>query len=196
MMKSRIRAATPLAVLLIGLAATASASAGGGHEAMPLDQILWELGIKVLDVAIIAFFGFKYLSKPITRLMENRAAAVRTVLEEAGAARREAEAKLKEFQEKTARIESEMEALRREACVEIEKEQKLLLDEANATSARVRQHAEDTVRQELAKARAELHREAALLAVRLATDTVRNQMSEGDQKRLVDEYVKEMEAVR
>lgn len=196
-MARRPRTVVPLTFfLVVAVSAPALAAGGGGHAAMPLDQILWELGIKVLDVAIIAFFGFKFLSKPITRLMESRSNAVRLALEEAGSARREAEKKLQEFQEKSARIESEMEELRREACLEIDREQKILLDEANVTSARVRQHAEETIRQELAKARADLHREAALLAVQIATDAVREHMNDADRKRLVHEYVKEMETVR
>jgi F-type H+-transporting ATPase subunit b len=196
-MTRRLRIAAPVAALaVLGLASIALASGGGAEGHMTLEQILWELGIKVLDVAIIAFLGFKYLSKPITGLMESRSAAVRQALDEAGAARREAEAKLKEFQEKTARIEAEMETLRKESCVEIDKEQKILLEEANASAARVRQHAEETIRQELAKARAELHREAALLTVRIATDAVRQQINDADRKRLVGEYAKEMETVR
>lgn len=195
-MHRRARIAVPVAAAaVLGLASLALAS-GGAPVHMTLEQILWELGIKVLDVAIIAFLGFKYLSKPITRLMESRSAAVRQALEEAGAARREAEAKLKEFQEKTARIEAEMELLRKESCVEIDKEQKILLEEANASSARVRQHAEETIRQELAKARAELHREAANLAVRLAEEQVRSTLNAADQHRLAGDYLKEMETVR
>ena len=46
---------------------------------MPLDKILWEMGIKILDVAIIAFFGFKFLSKPIAQAMADRSAAVRAL---------------------------------------------------------------------------------------------------------------------
>jgi F-type H+-transporting ATPase subunit b len=195
-MNRRLRIAAPVAAAaVLGLSSLALAS-GGAPAHMTLEQILWELGIKVLDVAIIAFLGFKYLSKPITGLMESRSAAVRQALEEAGAARREAEAKLKEFQEKTARIEAEMELLRKESCVEIDKEQKILLEEANASSARVRQHAEETIRQELAKARAELHREAAQLTVRIASEAVRQQITDADRKRLVEEYAKEMETVR
>src|SRR5512137_1143600 len=102
--------------------APAIASEGGGHEAMPLDKILWEMGIKVLDVAIIAFFGFKYLSKPIAQVMAGRSEAVRHALEEATAGRREAEARLAEFQAKAAGLEGEIEALRAQAGADMERE--------------------------------------------------------------------------
>ena len=89
---------------------------------MPLDKILWEMGIKILDVAIIAFFGFKFLSKPIAQAMADRSAAVRAALEEATAGRREAEARLAEFQAKAAGLDKEIEAMRSQAAADMERE--------------------------------------------------------------------------
>ena len=45
------------------------------------------LGIKILDVGIIAFFAFKYLSKPIAQAMADRSENVRRALDEATAGR-------------------------------------------------------------------------------------------------------------
>jgi F-type H+-transporting ATPase subunit b len=191
------RAAAPLAfAATLCSSAAAFASAAGGHAAIPLDQILWELGIKVLDVAIIAYFGFKFLSKPIAKAMANRADAVRRSLDEATAGRREAEARLREFQEKAARLESEIQELTNRTAVDIERELALLQEEAKAAAERVRQHARETIRQELTKARADLHREAADLAVQLATESVKAQMTAEEQRRLTGDYLKEMEAAR
>lgn len=185
-------AATP--VLLCGSAAFAAG--GGGHEAMPLDTILWEMGIKILDVAIIAFFGFKFLSKPITQAMADRSAVVRRALEEATAGRREAEARLAEFQAKAAGLDLEIEALRVQAAADMERERAMLISEGKAAAEHVAQHARETIRQEVAKARAELHRDAAGLAVRLAEEHVRATLTAADQNRLAGDYLKEMEAAR
>lgn len=177
-------------------AAAAFAAEGGGHAAMSLDQILWEMGIKVLDVSIIAFFGFKFLAKPIAQAMADRSAAVRRSLEEATAGRREAEARLAEFQAKAAGLDSEIEALRAQAATDMERERTLLIEEGKAAAEHVAQHARETIRQEVAKARAELHRDAAGLAVRLAEEHVRSTMTTADQSRLAGDYFKEMETVR
>ena len=163
---------------------------------MPLDKILWEMGIKILDVAIIAFFGFKFLSKPIAQAMANRSEDVRRALEEATAGRREAEARLAEFQAKAAGLDLEIETLRSQAAVDMERERAILIEEGKAAAERVGQHARETIRQEVAKARADLHREAALLAVQVATASVKANITDADQQRILDEYAAALESAR
>lgn len=186
-------AAIAPAVILLG-AAAAHASAAGGK--MPLDAILWEMGIKILDVGIIAFFAFKYLSKPIAQAMAARSETVRRALDDATAGRRDAEARLREVQEKNARLESEVQQLVDQTAVDIQREIALIKAEADAGAERIRQHARETFRQEIAKARADLHREAADLAVRLAEEHVRSSLTPDDQRRLAGDYFKQMEAAR
>jgi F0F1-type ATP synthase membrane subunit b/b' len=188
-----LKAAAAISLPMVFCATAALAAGGGGHEAMPLDKILWEMGIKILDVAIIAFFGFKYLSKPIAQAMADRSAAVRRSLEEATAGRREAEARLAEFQAKTAGLDGEIEALRSQAAADMELERTILITEGKAAAEHVAQHARETIRQEVAKARAELHREAALLAVQVATVSVKAQITAADQQRIIDEYASSLE---
>jgi F0F1-type ATP synthase membrane subunit b/b' len=195
-MRRRLKRAAAIALPLVLGAGAAFASEGGGHEAMPLDKILWEMGIKVLDVSIIAFFGFKYLSKPITQAMASRSADVQHALDDAKAGQREAEARLAELKAKTAGLDREIEALRVQAAGDMERERAMLVQEGQAAAEHVAQHARETIRQEFVKARAELHRDAADLAVRLAEEHVRAAMSAEDQRRLAGGYLKEMETVR
>ena len=182
--------------VLLCTAAAAIASEGGGHAAMPLDKILWEMGIKILDVAIIAFLGFKFLSKPIAQAMAGRSEAVRRELDEAAAGRREAEARLAEFKAKADGLDREIEAMRSQAAADMERERALLLEEGRAAAERVAQHARETIRQEVAAARAELHRDFALVAVQLATANVKAQITGADQQRILDEYAASLESVR
>lgn len=195
-MRPILRAAAIAPGVIVLGAAAALAAGGGGHAPMPLDAILWELGIKILDVTIIAFFAFKYLSKPIARAMADRSETVRRTLDEASAGRREAEARLREAQEKNARLESEIQQLVDQTAVDIEREQAIILAEAQAGAERISRHARETFRQEIAKARAELHREAADLAVRLAEEHVRSTMTAEDQRRLAGDYLKQMEVAQ
>ena len=193
-MRRRLRFAA--AVLPPALLLATAAFASGGGEGMKFEDILWEMGIKVLDVAIIAFFAFKYLSKPISQAMANRSEAVRRALEDASAGRREAEARLAEFQQKAAGLEAEIEAMRAQASADMERERSLLIEEGRAAAERIGQHARETIRQEVVKARSELHREAALIAVQLATANVKAQMTSEDQQRILDEYAASLEGGR
>ncbi len=195
-MRRPLKAATTTTLFVTFCATTALASGGGGHEAMPLDKILWEMGIKILDVAIIAYFGFKFLSKPIAQAMANRSAAVRSALEEAPSGRREAEARLAEFQAKAAGLDLEIAAMRSAAATDMERERTILIEEGKTAAEHVAQHARETIRQEVIKARAELHRDAAELAMRLAEEHVRSTITDADRRRLSGDYLKEMEAAR
>ena len=196
MMRRLLKAAAAVALPIVLCAAVAGAAEGAAAEGLTLDKILWEMGIKVLDVAIIAFFGFKLLSKPIAQAMADRSAVVRAALEEATAGRREAEARLAEFQARAAGLDQEIEAMRNQAGADMERDRAILIEEGQSAAERVAQHARETIRQEVAKARSELHREAADLAVRLAGEHVRATMTAADQSRLAGEYFKEMEAAR
>ena len=68
--------------------------------------------------------------------------------------------------------------------------------ERGSAAERIGQHARETIRQEVAKARAELHREAAILAVDIATATVKSRITDADQQRILDEYAASLEGAR
>ena len=71
-----------------------------------------------------------------------------------------------------------------------------LADSRRRVAEHVAQHARETIRQESAKARAELHREAALLAVQVATSSVKAQITAAVQQRIIDEYAAALESAR
>jgi F-type H+-transporting ATPase subunit b len=178
------------------LAPSFALASGAAPVHMSLNEILWDLGIKVLNVGILGFFAFKYLSGPLNRLVEARSDKIREELDAAKSARLEAEERLRAFREKTARVDDEIEELRKQTCGDIDREQKLILQEAKQAAEHIRQHARDTIRQEVLKARDDLHREASRLAADLAEDIIRKNIDSGDQDRLVKEYVTEMEAAQ
>lgn len=184
-----------LAVLLLSLPSALLASGGeGGEHAMTMGDVLWDLGVKALNVGILGFFAFKYLSKPLNRFVESRSNAVQQEIEHAKSAQRDAEERLRAFQEKTAGIDDEIAELRKQTCAEIDKEQKSLFEEARQASEHIRQHTRDTIRQEVAKARADLHSEAVRLAMEISEELIRKNIDNDDRKRLVDGYLKEMGA--
>ena len=64
-----------LAGLFLSVPSALLAAGGGGEHAMTMGDILWDLGIKVLNVGILGFFAFKYLSKPLNRFVDTRSHA-------------------------------------------------------------------------------------------------------------------------
>lgn len=171
-------------------------AAGGAPAHMTMSDILWDLGIKVLNVGILGFLILKYLSGPLNKLVETRSAKVRAQIDAADTARREAEDRLNAFRRKAALVDSEIEELRAHTSEDIEREQKLLLEEARKAAEHIRLQARDTIRQEVLKARDDLHREASRLAVRTAGEIIRGNINTDDHDRLITEYMKEMEAAK
>jgi len=171
-------------------------AAGGAPAHMTMSDILWDLGIKVLNVGILGFLILKYLSGPLNKLVETRSAKVRAEIDAADTARREAEDRLNAFRKKAALVDSEIEELRAHTSEDIEREQKLLLEEARQAAEHIRLQARDTIRQEVLKARDDLHREASVLAARTAGEIIRGTINPDDHDRLISEYMKEMEAAK
>ena len=183
----------PAAALLLPSLAHA---AGGAPAHMSMSEILWDMGIKVLNVGILGFLIIKYLSGPLNRIVETRSAKVRAELDAAETARREAEERLRAFQDKAAGVEQEIAELRRETAEDVDNEHKLILEEARQAAEHIRQHARDTIRQEVAKARDDLHNEASRLAGKTAHEIILNSIDARDHDRLITEYMKEMEAAK
>ena len=188
-----------LASLVAGVVLAPSllmASSGGEHVPMEMSAILWDMGIKVLNVSLLGGLAFWFLSKPLNEFVNSRSQKVRQELEDAQAGRREAEERLQTFKEKVSQFDADIEKLQKQTCSEIDSEQKLLLEEAKQAAEHIRRHARDTIRQEVLKARADLHTHAATLAVTLAEGLVKKNINNEDHNRLVGEYLKEMETVK
>ncbi len=171
-------------------------ASGGEPSPMTMADILWEMGIKVLNIGILGFLLLKYLSGPLNKIVETRSAKVRAEIDAADAARRESEERLNTFRKKASLVDQEIEELRTHTSEDIEREQKLLLEEARQAAEHIRQQARDTIRQEVLKARDDLHREASRLAARTAEEIIRGCISTDDHDRLTAEYMEEMEAAK
>jgi F-type H+-transporting ATPase subunit b len=90
-------------------------------------------------------------------------------------------------------LESELAEIRETSRQRAAAEREHILADAAAGAERIRREALETVDQELRRARAQLRREAADLAVELASEALRRQVSSADQDRLLDEFVAAIE---
>jgi F-type H+-transporting ATPase subunit b len=178
---------TLLGVFLLLLAASPAAASeeGGG-----LKEFLFEAGNLLALLAVLVYLGRKpvlnYLSERRLRIQENLANSERLM--------KEAEARLSEWRERAARLDEEVETLRRMASERAEQEKAKILEDARVTAERIRRDAESGVSREVERAKQALRDEAADLAVELAGKLLQDQVTDGDRDRLVDEFVAEIEA--
>ncbi len=67
---------------------------------------------------------------------------------------------------------------------------------ADAAAQKVASDAEERIDAEVKKARAELQREASLLAIELSEEIIKERMNEEDQQKLVDEAIEKLEGLK
>ena len=182
-----LRAFLVTALILAPVAALAS---GGGHadSGAVLKDFLYRCFNFALMVGVLAYF----VTKPVRKGLKERSAAIEKTLAEAEAAKQAAEAKHREYSEKLAKATEEIAKLTAAIRSEGELERDKIVAAAKEMAAKIEREADNKAAGVVAKARTELREEASRLAVELAEDMLKKQVSADDQKRLVEEYMQKM----
>jgi F-type H+-transporting ATPase subunit b len=180
-----------LAVLqLLIFSGLAFASAEGHHadSGVLLKDFLYRIFNFAIVVGLLAYF----LAKPIKKGMAGRREDIEKALTEAKQMKEAAEAKFAEYDRKLTQATDEIteitESIRREG----EAEKQNIINNAKEMALKVEQEAEKTAELEVAKARAELQREAVQLAVGLAEGLLKNNFTKEDDARLIEEYLQKV----
>lgn len=178
-------------LLLTGLAAAALASGGEGHHVdsgVLLKDFLWRCLSFGVTLGLVVYF----VRTPIRKGLAGRREGIEKALRDAEAAKAEAEAKFAEYDRKLSKASAEIEeiqdAIRREG--ELERERTLA--SAREMAEKIKQEAEKSAANEIAKARAELRQEAARMAIAIAEDLLKKNVTGDDQSRLVSEYMQKV----
>lgn len=184
--KRIVRVAIALALVALS-AAVACAATSGGHA--DSGAVLKDFSWRVLNFGLMAVLLVYLLTKPIRNGLAGRREGIEKALSDAVAARIAAEAKFAEYDAKLSKASAEIEemstAIRREG--ELERER--ILANAQELAQKITAEAEKTAESEILRARTELRQEASRLAIALAEELLKKQITAGDQQRLVDEYV-------
>ena len=190
-MKHNISIYRALLLCLFILAPVAAFAAGGGGHAdsgAVLKDFIYRCFNFALMVGLLAYF----VTKPIRKGLKGRTEEIEKTLADAESAKAAAEAKHKEYSDKLAKATEEIagitEAIRREGELERDK----IIAAAKDMADKIELEAENKAAGVVAKARIELREEASRLAVELAEDMLKKQVSADDQKRLVEEYMQKM----
>jgi F-type H+-transporting ATPase subunit b len=175
--------------LLLALALACPAAASGGEEGGGLGDLAWPALNFAILVAALVYFG----RQPIRDFFAARQGRIRADLDAAARALSEAEARHAEWQRKLVDLDAETARIREQARQRAESEREHVLADASAAAERIRNDARAAVDQELRRAREELRREAAELAIEIAGQTLRARVTEADRSRLVDEFIATIE---
>jgi F-type H+-transporting ATPase subunit b len=146
------------------------------------------LGLAIL-LGVLVYFS----RQPIKSFLLDRSDGIRRQIQGAEAALAAARVETAELNARLARASAEHEEFVRLASEQAEAEHALAMERAALAAERIRQEARRTADQEIARARRELQAEAAQLATSLAAEILREGMTPDDDRRLVGEFVEQIE---
>jgi F-type H+-transporting ATPase subunit b len=185
--RARLLAATIFVALapVVARAAEEAGAHGGDHES----SLVWHLINLALVVGVIAYFA----RTPIRTYMAERRQNIESGIVAAQRELDAAQQRLAECNARIAAVDQEVESIKTAVRSQAEHERDRLLADARAAAERIRRDARIAVEQEARRAKEELRDEAAEMAVRLAGDLLKRQVTDADRARLVDEFVERVE---
>jgi len=185
-----IRVLAIAALLLTGLPAAALAEEGGGL--INLDK---SIIVQAINFFLLLLILGKLLYKPLLTMMDNRTQAIRKSLEEAQAARADAQREREERAGKLQAAYAEAQAIRATALKEAAEEQRRLVEAARGEASRLVETARNEMAQEVTRARQELRQEVADLAISVAERLIRKSLRDEDHRRIVQDAIARVEKV-
>jgi F-type H+-transporting ATPase subunit b len=162
-----------------------AADAGAHAKAFSFTEELFKLVNTLIVVGIL----YKVAFNPIKNFLKDRREGIRKALDEARAAREEAEKQLAEQRSKVADLEAELMRVRDQGKKERAAMQERLEKEQENQAQRLLEQTRTTIELEATKARAELQNQAASLALNLAEEMLKKELGEADQERFVENYL-------
>lgn len=172
-------------LLLLGFSfipalAFASESAHGGGSGMT-----W----KIINFVILAVGVYLVWTKAISKLLDKRSVDIKNALEEAKVAKDAADRKAAEYSQKLSSLENRIAQIHNELRLEGEAEKVKIIKESEAAAISLQEQAKIAAEQEIKKARLEIRREVAHIAVGMAEEILKKELSPSDQERLVKGYL-------
>ena len=170
----------------VALAAEGGGEHGGGGGLISVDK---SLIIQIVNFLILFFILKRLLYKPLLAKMEERTSAIKKSLDEAQAARAEAarQQEANELRLRTAHAEAA--AIRDQALREAADESRKHIEAAQVQARRMVEDTKAQLETEVRRAREELRREVADLAVAVAEKLVHKSLREEDHRRIVADAI-------
>lgn len=149
----------------------------------------WKIINFVIFVGLLAYF----LKNPLKEFWKSRCENIKSSLEEAQKLHHEAKELSDQLQKRFNHVEEEVSKLIRQLEEEGEAGKKRILEESEKLSQRIQLDAERIASHEVLRARETLKAEATQLSLDLAEKLIREKINSEDQKKLIREYVQEIE---
>lgn len=180
-----------LAALMILLTAAAVYAAGGGGHVSPEEQkkTLIDFGYRLLNFAILAGFLWWMSAKKIKEFFAGRRSDIKASLDQALAAKEDAEKKFKEYAAKLDKATEEIDGIAEMIKVQGLAEKEKMVEEAKKVAVKIEEDTKARMEQEFSNARNQLRAEAAKLSVQMAEELLKRNITIQDHEHMVKDYL-------
>ena len=179
-----------LAVLPPGVVLAAEEAAR--HEEPGIINLNVSLLIQVVNFLILIALLSKFLFKPLTKFLAERAEGIEKSLTEARIAREAAAKAQEENRNQILATQREAAALREQAQREVEAERQRLLKESREEAQRLVAEGKAQIEAETRRAKDSLRQEVIGLSLLVAERILGRAMTADDQKRLAEQYLRDL----
>jgi len=165
----------------------AYAAGGGGEEHHPLD---WkDFGYRMFNFIILAGFLWWLSAKKVKEFFAGRRNDIKESLNQAQAAKEEAERKYKEYVAKLEKATDEIDGIAEMIKVQGMAEKEKMIEEAKKAAVKIEEDTKARMEQEFSTARNQLRAEAAQLSIQLAEELLKRNITIQDHEKMVKEYM-------
>lgn len=166
-------------------------AAGGEHHAT------FDVGsfvLQLVNLGLLLFVLIKFGGKAVNKGLAARHEQLKLELESAQREKNEAEARLREHERRLAQIEAEVGRIRATVKQEANDEKARLIAAAEERAGRIKTETAFLLDQQVKQAQATLRAEVAEAAFKVAEQLIKRAVDSGDQKRMIDSFVAEVDA--
>ncbi len=151
-----------------------------------------DLIYKLINFVVMAIGAYIVWKKAIKGLLAKKGENIKKALEDAKNAKEAADARAAEYRQKLSLLEKRIEELHLELKAEGEAEKSRILREAEEAVKKIKEQAKFASEQELKKAKMEIKKEVAVLAVALAEELLKKELTPADQEKLIKGYLENL----
>ena len=152
----------------------------------------WTALFALANFLFLFFMLRKFLFKPVMKMIDDRQKEIDGLYKDAEDAKKDAQAKQREYDRKLSAAQQTSEQLVREAVARGQSREEEILRQANAQASAMMDKAADDIAREKKKAVNDAKDEISVIALSIAGKVVGRELNDADHARLVDGFIEEL----
>jgi len=191
--KKHLKVSATVVALVAG--ATVVWASGGGHGETASHNVWQDVDTwKTLNFVVLVLGCFFIAKKPVAQFFSSRTKGIEEELTDLEQKKADAERKLAEYETRFRNLAQESEKIVEDYIKQGEEAKQRILAEAEAQAEKLEDMAKRNIEQEFKAAKMVLKQEVVGSAMEQAEALIKKSITTQDQNRLVDEYLKKVEA--